>query len=130
MYLIFARETLTQMKFEGKLAAQAAHAGLHAFWDAEDLARVDPEYAKIVDEYKNGNDARKISLVVDTVSDLKWLKGLYEDYMGVSLVEDCGYTVFSESTITALGLGPINDEFLEGSLLKSLPLLGNEIHVT
>ena len=36
MYAIFCRETLRQMKFEGKLAAQAGHAYLHAWWNAED----------------------------------------------------------------------------------------------
>lgn len=128
MYAVFARETLCQMEVEGKLAAQAGHAFLHAFWDAEELAKNNKDYAEIVRSYKEGNDARKISLVVDTVADLKWLYELYRDYMGASLVEDCGYTIFKEPTITALGLGPIDDEFLKGSLLKSLSTLRNEVH--
>ena len=38
MYCIFSRESLEAMKgVRGKMAAQAGHAYLHAFWNADDL---------------------------------------------------------------------------------------------
>jgi peptidyl-tRNA hydrolase len=141
MYAIFCRETLSQMKFEGKLAAQAGHAYLHAWWDAEDRTNSEHEeapgflgydYCDTMDDYRNGDDARKIALVVDTVQDLEHLYELYKPYMGATIVDDCGYTVFECTTTTAVGLGPVNDEWFREDghpqLLKSLYTLRNEIH--
>ena len=131
MYAIFARETLREMKFEGKLAAQAGHAYLHAWWDAESRFYYDgpdSKYARVMDEYRDGNDARKIALVVDTVADLEHIYELYRPHMGATIVDDCGYTVFDCTTTTAVGLGPIDDDwFEEGALLKSLKSLKKEI---
>lgn len=133
MYSIFCRETLQKMKFEGKLAAQAQHCTLHAWWDAEDRLMYGDSYQDITEyghlclTYRNSGDARKITLVVDTVEELKALYEKYRPYMGATLVEDCAYTVFDGPTITGVGLGPIDDDWLEGSELKSLPTLKNEI---
>ena len=139
MYAIFARETLRQMKFEGKLAAQAGHAYLHAWWDAETrfgwhepASELSPEeiaYCEIMEEYKYSNDARKITLVVDTVEELRELYQQFRPHMGATLVEDCGYTVFDEPTITAVGLGPILSDWTKGTRLGDLETLGNEVNV-
>ena len=147
MYAIFARETLVQMKYEGKLAAQAGHAYLHAWWDAEDRLKYQPfktrghmgssktinvlsaYYQDVMHSYKTSDDARKISLVVDTVDELRNLYKQFRPHMGATLVEDCAYTVFSEPTITCVGLGPIPSDWTKGTRLADLSTLGNEIHV-
>lgn len=134
MYAIFARETLRQMQFEGKLAAQAGHAYLHAWWDAED--RFGPGkwvesrdyYDNVMLPYRNDDDARKISLVVDTVDELRELYETFRPHMGATIVDDCGYTVFDVTTTTAVGLGPIHSDWTKGTRLGDLPTLRNEIH--
>ena len=144
MYAIFARETLTQMQFEGKLAAQAGHAYLHAWWDAEDRLKEEfipwnnegsagrvcktLYYENVMYHYKHDNDARKISLVVDTVAELKKLYKTFRPHMGATLVEDCAYTVFDKPTITCVGLGPVESAWTKGTKLGDLQTLGNEIH--
>lgn len=147
MYAIFARETLRQMQFEGKLAAQAGHAYLHAWWDAEsrlmydrgltknpklpadhEVLHLNP-YGQMCQRYRNDNDARKVSLVVDTVKELRELYDIFRPHMGATLVEDCGYTVFDKPTITAVGLGPIASDWTKGTCLGDLDTLKNEIHV-
>jgi len=146
MYAIFCRETMRQMKFEGKLAAQAGHAYLHAWWDAENrLAYVtkpvedDEEmlykdssdyFYNVMQPYRYGNDARKITLVVDTVEELEDLYEQFRPHMGATLVEDCAYTVFDKATITAVGLGPIPSDWTKGTRLADLETLRNEIYVT
>jgi peptidyl-tRNA hydrolase len=134
MYAIFARETLQQMKYEGKLAAQAGHAFLHAYWDAEDRFKFidgvpSPYYRNTMLPYRQNMDARKITLVVDTIEELEELYFRFRPFMGATLVEDCGYTVFdSDSTITAVGLGPISNDWVKDSYLSQLETLKNEIH--
>ena len=140
MYAIFCRETLREMKFEGKLAAQAGHAYLHAWWDAED--RLSGEYVydqgggwtedsdyyrDVMLPYRRGNDARKVSLIVDTVEELEALYNEFRPHMGATIVDDCGYTVFHCTTTTAVGLGPIPSDWTKGTKLGDLDTLKNEI---
>lgn len=138
MYAIFCRETLRQMKYEGKLAAQAGHAYLHAWWDAEDRlayawdaidrANIETNYrVSVMRPYREGNDARKIALVVDTVEELEELYEQFRPHMGATIVDDCGYTVFNCTTTTAVGLGPIPADWTVGTRLADLPTLKNEI---
>lgn len=139
MYAIFARETLQKMKgIEGKLAAQAGHAYLHAYWDAEDRLIYGNSWTDITEYgytclfYRNGNDARKISLVVDTVQQLEHLYEKYRPFIGATFVEDCAYTVFTENTVTAVGLGPVRDDWFATQPktfgeLKSLETLRHEL---
>lgn len=137
MYAIFCRETLREMKFEGKLAAQAGHAYLHAWWDADqrvhpmnaDLEYALPEsyYEKVMIPYRYDNDARKIALVVDTVQELEELYETFKPHMGATIVDDCGYTVFDCTTTTAVGLGPIPSDWTKGTRLGDLETLKNEI---
>jgi peptidyl-tRNA hydrolase len=144
MYAIFCRETLRKMKFEGKLAAQAGHAYLHAWWDAEDRMKYERTYYgnhdndydedlslyyhSVMKPYRESNDARKIALVVDTVEELEELYAEFKPHMGATIVDDCGYTVFSCTTTTAVGLGPIPSDWTKGTRLADLETLRNEIH--
>lgn len=117
----------------GKMASQAGHAYLHAFWDAYHVcddavlltdeqfqtARNKLEQAII---YKDSGLAFKITLVVDTDEELKVLADKYRDKCGVSLVTDAGRTVFNEPTITCVGLGPVDEEQLDEDI-RSLKVL-------
>jgi peptidyl-tRNA hydrolase len=122
MYCIFARESIEKMNgIRGKMATQAGHAYLHAFWNACEI--YDPELTnhkrdQAID-YKNSSHAYKITLIVDTVEELKALQESYKDVCGVSLVTDAGFTVFTEPTTTCLGLGPIREDRIKDDL-KSL----------
>ena len=104
----------------GKMCTQAGHAALHTFWDAQDITN--PFYKNRVQQavaYKNSERAYKITLVVDTVDELKALQEKYKNICGTSLVTDAGFTVFNEPTTTCLGLGPIAEENI-GDDIKSL----------
>ena len=119
MYCIFALESVKKMNgIRGKMCTQAGHAYLHAFWDAvnhmSSVEKVDQAHA-----YHNSERAYKITLVVDTVDELKALQEKYKDICGTSLVTDAGFTVFNEPTTTCLGLGPISEDNI-GDDLKAL----------
>jgi peptidyl-tRNA hydrolase len=127
MYCIFAKESVDKMKgSRGKLASQAGHAYLHAFWDAlkyENEFGGTQRYAyRQAIAYRESDHAYKITLIVDTVEELVELQTRYKDICGTSLVKDAGFTVFEEPTITCLGLGPIFVDNI-GDDLKSLKLL-------
>lgn len=132
MYCIFARESLDKINgVRGKMATQAGHAYLHAFWDAMKV-HWDEEAGCFVysnnpameqaSDYQNSSHAYKITLVVDTVEELKELQEKYKDICGTSLVTDAGFTVFKEPTTTCLGLGPISEDNI-GEDIKSLKTL-------
>ena len=95
--------------YRGKLAAQAGHAYLHSFWDAQENF---PDLAKA---YRR-DLARKICMVVPTTNDLLSLLDLYEDYPR-SLVTDAGFTVFDGPTVTCLGIGPVPQMEIPGAKL-------------
>lgn len=117
MYCVCSKEALIKMKgIRGKMIAQAGHAYLHAFWDAE--AR-HPAQAQA---YRDSDRAYKIALVVETQADLEALEAVYRPVCGVSLVTDAGFTVFDGPTVTFLGIGPI-PESLIGDDLKALKTL-------
>jgi peptidyl-tRNA hydrolase len=124
MYCIFALESVKKMNgIRGKMCTQAGHAYLHAFWDAWDQYRdidgTTPIKLHQAIAYKNSERAYKITLVVDTVDELKALQEKYKDICGNSLVTDAGFTVFNEPTTTCLGLGPISEENI-GDDIKAL----------
>ena len=117
MYCIFAKESLDKMKgIRGKMITQGGHGYLHAFWDAE---RRFPEDAQA---YRDTSHAYKITLVVPTVEDLRVFEEKYRSVCGLSLVQDAGYTVFDEPTVTCLGLGPIRESLI-GDDIKALKTL-------
>ena len=114
MYCIFAKESVAKMNGNrGKLAAQAGHAYLHAFWKSQ------VEFPKMAQLYYETDHAYKISLTVDTVEELKDLEKRYSSICGTSLVKDAGFTVFKEPTITCLGIGPIPEDLI-GDDLKTI----------
>lgn len=121
MYCIFSKEALKKMNgIRGKLASQAGHAYLHAFWDAYKNGHY-AEAASDADEYRSGR-AYKITLVVDTDEELLALFRAYHGYCGTALIEDAGFTVFKEPTITCLGIGPIRESRTD-SILRGLKTL-------
>lgn len=123
MYAIFAKESVQKMNgIRGKMCTQAGHAYLHAFWDAkfgsgDILIAAQKEHQ--ADAYMNSERAYKITLIVDTVEELKALQEKYKDVCGTSLVTDAGFTVFNEPTTTCLGIGPISEDNI-GDDLKTL----------
>ena len=129
MYCIFAKENILKMNgVRGKMCTQAGHAYLHAFWDATILnarhtAIAKPEvFAKKQEQaiaYANSDHAYKITLIVDTVDELKALQEAYLTVCGTALVTDAGFTVFTEPTTTCLGIGPIREDNI-GDDLKAL----------
>lgn len=123
MYCIVAKESLDKMGgIRGKLATQAGHAYLHAYWDA---AKRFPEDAQV---YQDSNMAFKITLVVPTTEELDKLHEHYKDICGVSMVVDAGRTVFKNEdgsprpTQTCLGIGPLRNS-KKDDVLGSLPTL-------
>ena len=112
MYAIFAKESVDKMNgIRGKMCTQAGHAYLHAYWDS-----LNPEKCFIdqVRAYMTSDRAYKITLIVDTVDELKAIH-----ICGTHLVTDAGFTVFKEPTTTCLGLGPISEDKI-GDDLKAL----------
>lgn len=128
MYAIFSKEGVAKMGGnKGKMCAQAGHAYLHAWWDAENLLDVHfvdqmegpeiefyrNEYERLsetISFYRHGDDARKIALLVDTDQELLDLAEAYKGFTGTTIVEDCGYTVVEPGTMTCIGIGPLRDE--------------------
>lgn len=119
MYCIFAMESVKKMNGNrGKMSTQAGHAYLHSFWNAIGT----PNKSQQALAYQESDRAYKITLVVDTVDELKSLYDSYKDVCGVSLVTDAGFTVFDEPTTTCLGIGPISEDNIKDDL-KNLKVL-------
>ena len=124
MYCIFSQEAIDKMQGNrGKMAAQAGHAYLHAWWDAVNKAHRDSRLMTTLANYFNGDDARKICLITPTDDDLRRLVDAYQSITGVTLVEDCGYTIFEPGTltVTCAGIGPLYDAD-KGDDLRNLEL--------
>ena len=103
LYAVINKEALKAAGgSRGKMMAQAGHAFLHAYWDAE--ARF-PEAARA---YRDGR-AKKIVLAVENEAALRDMASRVQE-CGFTLVEDAALTVFKQPTVTAIGLGPIDKE--------------------
>lgn len=125
MYCIFAADSLKKMNgIRGKMASQAGHAFLHAWWNGIDAEPEETPFSKwkMAHDYYYSEHARKITCVVPAVEDLYTLYKNYEDVCGVTLVEDCGFTVFDEPVVTCVGIGPLKDELIDIDL-RGLKLL-------
>lgn len=130
MYCIFAMDSVQKMGGNrGKMSSQAGHAFLHSYWDAMGLntpkdIRYKVNFYKYEQAvaYSNSGLAFKITLKVDTVTELLELQKAYSSICGTSLVTDAGRTVFDEPTITCLGIGPIAECNIKDDL-KSLKVL-------
>ncbi len=85
---------------KGKTAAQAAHASLMSFFNAEKKDK------KIADEWLKTGEKK----IVLKVQDDKVLKKLFEAFkykeIPCALVSDAGLTQLPPGTVTALGVGP------------------------
>ena len=136
MYAIFSKESVAKMKGnKGKMCAQAGHAYLHAWWAAERLQaelkwgaqrfeNTNEHFTKFCDllhEYKHAGDARKIALLAETDEEMLTILAKYKGHTGVTIVEDCGYTVVEPGTMTCVGIGPIDDKD-KCDELRALPL--------
>lgn len=104
MYCVVSREALKLMNGNrGKFGTQAGHAYLHAF------IRAWNEHHDNAEAYINSGRSFKITLAVDTTAELLELHEHYQKIAGTALIEDAGFTVFNEPTVTCLGIGPIYD---------------------
>jgi peptidyl-tRNA hydrolase len=116
MYCIFAKESVQKMNgIRGKMATQAGHAYLHTFMNAM------AETPELATAYLDSDHAYKITLIVDTVEQLRELQEAYDDVCATRLITDKGFTVFTEPTTTCLGIGPLSEDMI-GEDLKALKL--------
>ena len=116
MYCIFAKEAILKMNgARGKMCTQAGHAYVHTFTNAL------KEFPDQAQAYLDSDHAYKITLIVDTVEELKELQKAYEGVCATKLVTDKGFTVFKEPTTTCLGIGPIREDQM-GEDLKNIKL--------
>jgi len=114
MYCIFAMEAVQKMSgVRGKMCTQAGHAYLHTFLQAT------KEFPQLAEDYLNSAHAFKITLIVDTVDQLKAIQEAYKTVCATKLITDKGFTVFTEPTTTCLGLGPLPETMI-GDDLKVL----------
>jgi len=115
-YCIFAKEAVDKMAdFRGKMCTQAGHAYLHTALIAQE------KFPDQFNDYLNSDHAFKITLIVDTVTELKQLQLAYQDLCATKLITDKGFTVFTEPTTTCLGIGPLTEAMI-GTNLKALKL--------
>ncbi|AXQ69414.1 hydrolase [Caulobacter phage CcrBL9] len=114
MYSIISEEALKAMKGNrGKLVSQGGHAYLHTWWDSE------RRFSSAAYAYRNSNAAVKVALrpmqdlalpdilVADTEDQLSALYDIFHPICGCTLTRDAARTVFTEPTVTFLGVGPI-----------------------
>jgi len=86
---------------EGKLAAQVAHASLMAYEDADDRTR----------SAWKGEGQKKIVLKGESESRLFELADRAErDRLPHAVVRDAGHTQLDPGTVTALAVGPADDD--------------------
>lgn len=103
---------------KGKIATQVAHASLGAYRTAKSKK----SYRDIV-RFWEGVSEKKVVL---KVSDLKKLKSLYSKAKGMKIpcvmIRDAGHTQLKPGTITALGIGPAEENKID-KITKDLKLL-------
>jgi PTH2 family peptidyl-tRNA hydrolase len=101
---------------KGKIAAQAGHAYLDAYLEAQDKR---PETIPL---YKQ-NHGIKICLAAYSLEDLLEIEKQAKDNgIPCALITDLGYTQFNgQPTVTAIGLGPCTSEEA-GTLVNNLKL--------
>lgn len=104
----------------GRMAVQAGHGWLHAYWDAE------KRFPEAVAAYRS-QTAFKVCLVTDSEEAIQAMFFLYSQICGASLVKESGSK--SDGTtdeaaafgLTCLGLGPLHADHVRDDLraLKS-----------
>lgn len=120
LYCIIAREAVDLMGGNrGKLMTQAGHAYVHALTNS--MQRADRK--QVVSDYLDSGQAFKITLVVDSIADLRELHAKMEADFGTALITDAGRTVFANPTTTCLGIGPLRDSEKPSELSELRPFL-------
>ena len=120
LYCIIAREAVELMGGNrGKMMTQAGHAYVHALTDS--MQRQDR--SQVVRDYLGSGQSFKITLVVDTIDDLRALHAKLNAKFGNALITDAGRTVFTSPTTTCLGVGPIRDSEKPSELSELRPFL-------
>jgi peptidyl-tRNA hydrolase len=118
LYAIVNKEALASAKGNrGKMHAQAGHAFLHAWWDAE------RRFREIAYRYRDTQAALKIVLAAENAAELQDMYERIKPICGCTLVVDAARTVFAEPTITFLGIGPIAREDAPDWLQALKPLI-------
>lgn len=114
MYAVFSPTAIKKMNgSRGKLAAQAGHAYLHAWWDAPRSRAA---------AYRSSVRAYKIALIAETDEQLQQLINEHSELTGTTYVIDAGLTVFDGPTATCVGIGPISQAERSELLARLKPL--------
>lgn len=104
LYAIVSNEAVAASKGNrGKMGAQLGHAFTEAVFDSQD------RFPDLLKAYRDSGVVAKVCLKADEAV-LHQLSRSYKDKCGVYLVKDAGLTVFPRPMITALGIGPINED--------------------
>lgn len=120
LYCVIAREAVELMGGNrGKMMTQAGHAYVHALTDS--MQRQDR--SQVVSDYLGSGQSFKITLVVDTITELRDLHTKLNGKFGNALITDAGRTVFANPTTTCLGVGPLRDSEKPSELSKLRPFL-------
>jgi|SRR3989338_2003200 len=98
---------------KGKLAAQAAHAAVEAVLHSD---------KKIVNAWVKEGMAKIVLKVKDEKELLHYFQLAKEAGLAVSLITDAGRTVIAPGTRTCVGIGPDEEEKIDG-ITRKLPLL-------
>lgn len=105
MYCIVSEAALKAMNGNrGKLGAQTGHGYQFAGWNSQDRF---PEHHA---HYRNSMSAAKICLKAPDADALQDIYEKFKPICGVALIKDEGRTVFSEPTVTVLGIGPLRKD--------------------
>lgn len=100
--LIIIRQELKLPK--GKAITQGAHAAVEAAWKCD---------KEIVSKWRQ-EGAKKVVLKVQTKQELyEALQTAKDNNMPCSLITDAGKTVIAPGTVTALGIGPVQEDELD-----------------
>ena len=112
--IVFNRDILKKIG-KGKLAAQVAHASLAALREAE---RIRPSLVKA----RESSGAKKIVVKAPEKELLKLYEIARIRGLPAALIRDAGHTQLIPGTITALGIGPAPEKYVD-ELTGKLKLL-------
>jgi peptidyl-tRNA hydrolase, PTH2 family len=101
--VILVRQDLKLPK--GKLAAQVAHASVEAVLHSD---------KKVVQAWRDEGMAKIVIKVKDEKELIKYFQQAKEEGLAVSLITDAGRTVIAPGTKTCAGIGPDDDEKVDG----------------
>jgi PTH2 family peptidyl-tRNA hydrolase len=89
---------------KGKLAASVAHASVESLFLAK---------KEVIEKWRK-EGAKKVVLKVENLEELeKIVKKLRKEKIKFALIKDAGLTQLKKGTITALGIGPIEEKKID-----------------